>query len=155
MRKTQLSLWLLRTLESGSSNVGFGFVRSLRTKNFSKDTKVRFANSILSLASFTGFAAIGELDAEAVARLSESRSSNMSTPESIIQDSTSSIANTRRTMASCDYLKSCSRSRWNKSPCNLPSPAASGERTPANQPVAPSDNSNIRSRPIRIHLVKV
>jgi hypothetical protein len=78
------------------------------------DTKVRFANSMLSLASFTGFAVIGELDAKAVARLSESRSSKMSTPESIIQDNTSSIANTRRTMASCDYLKSCSRSRWNK-----------------------------------------
>src|SRR5215475_9253619 len=114
MRKTQLSLWLLRTLESGSSNVGFAFARSLCTKNFSKDTKVRFANSILSLASFTGFAVIGELDAEAVARLSESRSSNMSTPESIIQDNTSSIDNSRRTMASVDYLKSCSRSRWNK-----------------------------------------
>src|SRR5262245_58663380 len=96
MRKTQLSLWLLRTLESRSTDVRLGVVRSRWTKNFSRDTKVRFANSTLSLASFAsfaGFPVVGELEAEAVARLSESRSSNMSTFESANQDMASKIAN--------------------------------------------------------------
>src|SRR5262249_51703683 len=112
MRKTQLSLWLLRTLESTSTGVRLGVVRSLWTKNVSTDTEVRFANSTLSLASFIGCAVLGELAAEEVMRLSKAKSSKISTPESIIQESTSRTANTLRPMASCDYLKRWKRSRW-------------------------------------------
>jgi hypothetical protein len=52
--------------------------------------ETRFANSTLSLAKFTGFAVAGEL--EAVARLARLKSSDMSMPENIIQDRTSTIA---------------------------------------------------------------
>jgi len=90
MRKTQLSLWLLNALESGStSTVGVMLPRSKYLGNFSKHNETRFANSTLSLAKFTGFAVAGE---EAVARLLRLKSSNMSMRENIIQDRTSRSA---------------------------------------------------------------
>ena len=94
MRKTQLSLWLLNAGESmdvAASMVQVVLSRSISLESFSKGIEVSFANSTLSLANFTGFAAVEELETEGM--LSVSRSSNMSQPENIIQDRTSRIAN--------------------------------------------------------------
>jgi len=96
MRKTQLSLWLLNAGEStdvAASMLQVVLSRSISLENFSKDGEVQFANSTLSLANFTGFAVLGELEAEGLPRLSKSKSSNMSTPEKTIQDRISRIAN--------------------------------------------------------------
>src|SRR6266478_2920029 len=96
MRKTQLSLWLLNDLESrhvSTSIVQVVLSRSIYRESFSKNVGVRFANSTLSLANFTGFAVLGELEAEGLPRLSKSKSSSMSTPEKTIQDRISRIAN--------------------------------------------------------------
>jgi len=93
MRKTQLSLWL-REVPGSKDNVA-SFVqaplsRSVDVKSLSK---VRLASSTWSLVSLTGFAVLGELEAEGVSRLSKSKSSDMSTFESTIQDMVSNIAN--------------------------------------------------------------
>src|SRR6476660_2142026 len=96
MRKTQLSLWLLKALESrdASTSVVWAVLsRSIRLESFLRYIKVWFANSTLSLANFTGFAVWGELEAEGLPRLSKSKSSGMSTPEKTIQDRISRIAN--------------------------------------------------------------
>jgi hypothetical protein len=96
MRKTQLSLWLLNAGEStdvAASMLQVVLSRSISLENLSKDGEVQFANSTVSLANFTGFAVVGELEAEGVLPLSKSKSSNMSTAENTIQDRTSRTAN--------------------------------------------------------------
>ena len=96
MRKTQLSLWLLNTGEStdvAASMLQLVFSRSKSLENLSKDGEVQFANSTVSLANFTDFAVVGELEAEGELLLSRSKSSNMSTAENTIQDRTSRTAN--------------------------------------------------------------
>jgi hypothetical protein len=94
-----LSLWLLGVLKSVVRILLRVLSGSVGLENFSKVNETRFANSMLSLANFTGFAVVGELEAEAVLRLSRSKSFNMSTPENIIQDRTSRSATVLRSMA--------------------------------------------------------
>ena len=93
MRKTQLSLWLREAPGSKDSVASFVQVPLSSSVDVKSLSKVRLANSRWLLASLTGFAVLGELEAEGVSRLSKSRSSNMSTSESTIQDTASRIAN--------------------------------------------------------------
>ena len=94
MRKTQLSLWLREAPGSKDNVASFAQVPLSRSVDVKSLSKVRLASSTWLLASLTGFAVLGELEAEGISRLSKSRSSNMSTSESTIQDTASKIANT-------------------------------------------------------------
>ena len=92
MRKTQLSLWLREAPGSKDNMASFVKVPLSRSVDMKSLSKVRLASSTWLLASLTGFAALGELEAEGVSRLSKFRSSNMSTFVSTIQDTASKIA---------------------------------------------------------------
>lgn len=94
MRKTQLSLWLREAPDPKDHAASFVQVPLSRSEDLKSLSKVRLANWTWSLDSLTGFAVLGELEAEGLSRLSTSNSSNMSTPESTIQDRISKSANT-------------------------------------------------------------
>ena len=91
MSKMQLSSWLRKApypKDHAASFVPVLLSRSEDLKSLSKG----LANLTWSLASLTGFAVLGELEAEGASRLSKFRSSNMSTLVSTIQDTASKIA---------------------------------------------------------------
>ena len=92
MRKMQLSLWLRKAPYPKDHAASFVQVLLSRSEDLKSLSKARLASSTWSLASLTGFAVLGELEAEGVSRLSKFRSSNMSTFVSTIQDTASKIA---------------------------------------------------------------
>ena len=93
MSKMQLSSWLRKAPYPKDHAASFVPVLLSRSEYLKSLSKARLANSTWSLASLTGFAVLGELEAEGLSRLSKSKSSNMSTSESTIQDTASKIAN--------------------------------------------------------------
>ena len=93
IRKTQLSLWVRKDPDSKDDAACLVQPALSRSEDLNSLSKVRLASSMRSFTSLTGFAVLGELEAEGASRLSKSRSSNMSTAESAIQDTASRIAN--------------------------------------------------------------